>query len=232
MPRSISVANQAALQARALVARDFLWIVARNRSTGLPQSVGFWSDVGNVSASVIDPDNGNAEARAFYGSGGLIQISDIPLVANITVQTVTIVMSQIDELVAQAVRLYDCKQARVEIFRGLFDPSTRQMVAAAECRFVGFVDTIEIKTPAENEEGAVTLICTSSTQEMTRSNPDTRSHESQIKRSATDNFFQDASVVGEWEHFWGRASGKVATAAPTKPTKPAGSGGSTWGGAQ
>lgn len=220
MPRYISSANQAALQARALVARDFLWIVARDRSTGLPQAVGFWSDVGNVSASVVDPDSGNAETRSFYGSGGLIQISDIPLVANITVQTVTITMSQIDDLVEQAVRLYDCKQARVEIFRGLFNPSTRQMVAAAECRFVGFVDVIEILTPVENAEGAVTLTCTSSTQEMTRSNPDTRSHESQRVRSATDTFFADASVVGEWEHFWGKASGKIPANNPPKPTSP------------
>lgn len=233
MPRSISVANQAALQARALVARDFLWIVARDRSSGLPQEVGFWSDVGNVSAPVVDPDSGNAETRAFYGSGGLIQISDIPLVANITVQTVTITMSQIDELVAQAVRLYDCKQARVEIYRGPFNPATRQMVAAAECRFVGFVDAIEIKTPSENEEGAVTLTCASSTQEMTRSNPDTRSHESQRVRSATDDFFKDASVVGEWAHFWGKASGKVDTVKPTKSTQPSGRGdGGTWGGMQ
>lgn len=207
--RSISSANQAALAARVLVARDFLWIVARNRSTGAPETVGFWSDVGNVSAEVRSPDSGQVEARSFYGSGTLIAISDIPLVANITVQTVTIDLSQIDELVEQAVRLYDLRQARVEIYRGMFNPDTRQMVAPAECRFAGFVDGAPIETPEEGGVGSVRLECKSHTQEMTRSNPDTRSHESQIVRAPGDDFFVDSGTVGEWELFWGRKQGKL-----------------------
>lgn len=209
--RSISTANQEALAARVLVARDFLWVVARNRSTGAPEKVGFWSDVGNVSAEVRSPDSGQVETRSFYGSGTLISISDIPLIANLTVQTVTIDLSQIDELVEQAVRLYDLRQARVEVYRGMFNPNTRQMVAPAECRFAGFVDGAPIETPEEGGEGSVRLECRSHTQEMTRANPDTRSHESQILRAPGDDFFADAGTVGEWELFWGRKTGKLAS---------------------
>lgn len=213
--RSISGPNQAALAARELVARDFLWIVARNRTTGVPENVGFWSDVGDVSAEVLNPDTGQVNTRAFYGSGTLISISDIPLVSNITVQTVTIDMSQIDELVEQAIRLYDVRQARVEIFRGLFNPATRQMVGPAEPRFVGFVDEVQIDTPSENEAGAARLTCKSHTQEMTRSNSDTRSDASQRLRSSTDNFYQDTAVVSDWELFWGSQKGVV----PTQPKR-------------
>ena len=49
---------------------------------------------------------------------------------------------------------------------------------------------------------------------MMRSNPDTRSHESQILRHSGDNFFQDTTVVGGWELFWGKASGPVPTSSP------------------
>ena len=213
--RSISGPNQAALAARELVARDFLWIVARNRTTGVPENVGFWSDVGDVSAEVLNPDTGQVNTRAFYGSGTLISISDIPLVSNITVQTVTIDMSQIDELVEQAIRLYDVRQARVEIFRGLFNPATRQMVGPAEPRFVGFVDEVQIDTPSENEAGSARLTCKSHTQEMTRSNSDTRSDASQRLRSANDNFYQDTAVVSDWELFWGSQKGVV----PTQPKR-------------
>lgn len=209
--RNISAANLAALQARALVARDFLWIVARDRLTNAPVTDGMWSDVGNVSASVIHPDTGLEVTRDWYGSGTLVAIDDIPLVSNLTVQNVNIRLSQVDDRVEQLVRDYDCKQARVEIYRGLFDPSTKQMVAPAECRFVGFVDTIEIKTPSENEEGSVTLTCASHTQEMTRSNPDTRSDATQKLRHATDGFFQDSGTAGEWEIFWGSVKGQVPT---------------------
>ena len=45
---------------------------------------------------------------------------------------------------------------------------------------------------------------------MTRSNPDTRADVSQKLRSATDNFFADAAVAGEWEIYWGKKNGKTA----------------------
>lgn len=208
--RNISAENYAALQARQLVARDFLWIVARNMQTGASQPYGFWSDVGDVTAPVLNPNNGIAETRNFEGSGTLIQISDIPLVANLTVQTVTVSMSQIDQSVAGIVRGYDMKQAQVEVYRGMFSPVSRQLVAPAVCRFIGYVDNVEIKTPKEGDEGSISLSCASHSFEFTRSNSDTRSHESQLLRDSNDFFFQDVSTVGEWEHFWGQAKGKVS----------------------
>ncbi|MCK8779092.1 hypothetical protein M0654_03740 [Rhizobium sp. NTR19] len=209
--RNISAENLAALEARQLVARDFLWIVARDRVTNAPVTDGMWSGVGNISASVIHPDTGAMVTRDWFGSGTLVQIDDIPLVSNLSVQNVTIRMSQVSEHVAILVRQYECKQARVEIYRGLFNPDTRQMVAPAECRFVGFVDQIEITTPSENEEGSVTLTCASHTQEMTRANTSTRSHATQILRDPNDTFYQDAATVQEWEVFWGSEKGKVQT---------------------
>lgn len=215
MTRYISPENQAALQARQLVARDFLWLVVRNRATGAQVTDGLWSDVGNVTAAVINPDTGLAETRDWYGSGTLVAIDDIPMVSNLSVQNVNIRLSQINDRINDLVRLYDAKQGRVEIYRGLFDPDSRQMVAPAECRFVGFIDQIEIKTPSENEEGSVTLVCASHTQEMTRGNPDTRSDATQKLRSSTDNFFQDTSTAGEWEVWWGSEKGKV----PSQPKR-------------
>lgn len=211
MTRSISTENHAALAERKLVARDFLWLVVRNRSTGGDVTEGLWSDVGSVTASVIDPDTGLEDARDWYGSGTLVKISDIPLVSNLSVQNVTIHLSQIDDRINDLVRLYDAKQGRVEIYRGLFNPDTRQMVAPAECRFVGFIDQIDVQTPSENEEGGVTFTCASHTQEITRANTETRSDANQKLRSSTDNFFQDTSTAGEWEVFWGSVKGKVQT---------------------
>lgn len=216
MARSLDSAVLTALAARTLVARDFLTFVARDRTTGDQITDSMWSDIGAVTAPVIDPDTGLEENRDFYGSGTLVQISDIPLVSNVTVQQVTISLSQVDDRVADLVRAYDLKQARVEIFRGLFDPATRLLVAPAVPRFVGFVDEVQIHTPAEGGEGSVVVTCASHTQEMLRSNPDTRSHESQKQRSGSDKFFLDAAVVGGWEHFWGTTKGKVDTA-PAKP---------------
>lgn len=202
--RSISSENSAALAARALVARDFLWIVARNRSTGASESVGFWSGLDNVTANVIDPSTGSPTARTYYAGGGLVEIDAIPAVSVLQVQDITIRLSQLDEQVNDAIRLYDIKQARVEIHRGLFDPASGLLVDSAIVRFVGFVNFVRVITPAEGQSGGVELTCVSHTQEMVRSNPSTRSHEDQITtRDANDTFFVDAAVVGTWEFPWG-----------------------------
>ncbi|WP_411036168.1 hypothetical protein [Shinella sp. BYT-45] len=210
--RSISTRNLAAIQAGRIIARDFLWIRARTIDTGALSEHGFWSDAGNVSAPVLNPNTGLSETRNFEGSGTLISISDISLVANLTVQDVTIEMSQLDPASEAIVRGYDLRQAGVEIYRGLYNPATRQLVAPALCRFVGFVDEAPIETPEEAGVGKITLVCKSHTQEMTRSNADTRSDASQRRRSATDNFYQDVTTIGEVEFFWGKKSGKLGSA--------------------
>ncbi|MCV9910025.1 hypothetical protein OIV19_20710 [Brucella sp. HL-2] len=154
--RNLSMENYSALQARELVARDFIWFTARNRATGAPFSYGFWSDVGNVNAPILNPNTGLAETRNFEGSGTLIQISDIPLVANLTVQTITVNMNQISEGVQNIVRGYDLKQGGVEVYRGLFSPVSRQIVSPAINRFIGYVDQIEIKTTVYRHRSALT----------------------------------------------------------------------------
>ena len=209
--RDISAGNWTALQQRQLMPRDFIWFVVRDRITGSPVTDGYWSDVGEITAQYIDPDTGGVGSRTWAGAGSLIQISDIPLVSNITVQNITVTLSQVADRVNNLVRGYDCKQGRVEVYRGLFDPESRTMVAPAEPRFIGTIDEAPITTPRENESGDVTLTCTSNTSELTRTNPDTRSDASQRLRNPADDFFVDAAVVGTWQQFWGREGGEFRT---------------------
>lgn len=209
MTRSLSSENYDAVQERTLVARDFVWFVVRSRVDGSPVTDGYWSDVGTIMAQVVDPETGGTSARQFVGAFGLISISDIALVSTLTVQRVTITLSQVSDRINDLVRTYDCKQGQVQIFRGLFDPLTRVMVAPAAPRFVGFIDEAPIRTPKEGEAGDVTLTCTSHTQELTRANTDTRSDASQRLRSATDNFFADTAVVGTWVQFWAKEGGPI-----------------------
>lgn len=216
MTLSLSAGNLAALQARQLIGRDFIWFVVRDRVTGNPVTDGYWSDIGDIAAQVIDPDSGSIVARSFAGAGGLISISDIPRVANLTVQNVTVTLAQVADRVNDLVRGYDCKQGKVEIFRGLFDLSSRALVAPAYPRFVGTIDAAPITTPPAGQSGDVKLTCTGNTIELTRSNPDTRSDASQRLRSATDNFYQDTATVSDWQQYWGKQSGPIDVVAAVK----------------
>jgi len=205
--RSFSSMLQNALLNRSVVFRDLLWLIPRDRETGNPAPYGFWSGVGDISTQVINPLSGSAVTRNFEGAGALISISDIPAVSNITVQTVTVRISQLNDDTQAVVRGYDLKQARVEIYSGYFDPVSRALLEPAFCRFQGFVDEAPVTTPKEGDDGYIELTCTSHTSELTRTNPDTRSHDSQQLRAPGDAFFKDVVAVSDWNIFWGQKQG-------------------------
>ncbi len=208
--RDLSPEILAALEQRALMLRDFLWFTVRTRDAGAPVSEGYWSDVGTVSAQVVNPKTGAVESRTFKGGGALIQGEPVPLVSNMTVQTVDFRVSQVHTDIERLLREYDPRQGRIELFRGLFNPDSKQLVAPAVARFTGFIDKIKVTTPPENEEGEIVITCASNTQEFTRSNPALRTDADQRRRLATDNFFQDVSVAGELEIFWGEEKSRVS----------------------
>ncbi len=202
--RVLDPAVQAALEAGALQMRDFVWVTARDRDTSAPVTWGAWSDLGTVDADVIDPATGGTVTRTFQGGGNLVEVSAVPLVTGLTVEVVTLRISQIEAGAEQLVRGYDVQRAPIELFRGLFDPGTYQLVAPAVPRFVGFVDEVQIETPAEGGEGAIVLTCASHTQELTRTSSAKRSDSDQRRRNADDAFFEHAAVVGTWQIFWGQ----------------------------
>lgn len=209
MTRALSTGNYSALQGHRLIARDFVWFVVRDIVTGNPVTDGYWSDIGTISADVIDPETGSTVTRTFAGASGLISISDIPMVSNLTVQTITVTLAQAADRINDLMRGYDCKQGKVQVFRGLFDASTRAMVAPAFPRFAGTIDEAPISTPREGEDGNVVLTCTGNTQELTRSNPDTRSDASQKLRLSTDDFYLHTATVSEWQQYWGKSAGRL-----------------------
>lgn len=203
----------AAMQARRIVPRDFIRLYPRTfASTPVVTPVGFWSGLQLVTLPVVNPDTGLSVDYVWNGAGSLISISAIPAASSLTVQNVTVKMSHLLPAVEDAVRGYNLKQAKVEIYSGLFDPDTHLLVSPAECVFVGYADECTIVRPAANEEGSLTLSVTSDTQEMTRANPAKRSNESQLLRSAGDNFYQDTATIKNRKIFWGSVPTNSAAA--------------------
>lgn len=202
--RALDPAVQAALEAGALVPRDFLWIVARDRETGAPYGWGAWSDVGAVTAEVIDPVSRATVSRTYEGAGGLVEVGDVALISGLTVQVVDIRLSQIDQGAETILRSYDLRRAPVQLHRGFLDPQTHRLVAPAVPRFVGFVDEAPVTTPAEGAEGGIVLTCASHTQELARSSAAKRSDADQRLRNASDGFFRHAATVGSWKIWWGQ----------------------------
>jgi hypothetical protein len=210
--RDIAAEEIAAIQSPTVVARNMLWVTAKNRSTQADESMGFWNDVMFVTASVKDGRTGAIVNRDFLGVGMALTIGSIPLTSDITIRSVDIDIPYLDSTVAQLVRGYDVRGAPMQLYRGYFDPATRIMVAPAKARFIGYVDGSPIVTPKEGGEGSITLHCVSTTRELTRTSSEVRSRESQLLRSAGDLFYADTGVVGEWTLFWGVANTPIAGA--------------------
>ncbi|MEP5730364.1 MAG: hypothetical protein ABJL67_13460 [Sulfitobacter sp.] len=204
--RPMSPALLAALEADAALPRDFMWITVRNRETGEPMSYGAWSDLGGNTVDVIDPATGDEISRTYRGIGGVLDVSPVALLSGLTVQTVTITLNHIDEDMELMLRGFDMRRAAIELHRGFLDPNTMRLIDAAVPRFSGFVDEAPLTTPAEGQEGVLTLICASHTQDLVRSNSAKRSDADQRRRNPTDGFFRHAATVGGWKITWGQST--------------------------
>lgn len=229
--RSIDSATIAYLQARAgVVARQLLWIVAKNRDTGDPEEIGFWDDLDTLTMSVISGEDGSTVSRTYIGAGALLEIDAIPLVSDLSVRTISVSLSGVSTEVAEAVRTYDPRLAAVEIHRALFDTETRELIAPPIPHFVGRINRLDIPTPEVGGDAVITAEVVSHTRELTRSNPAKRSDETQKLRSG-DRFRRYTGVANKWDVFWGEKKASVpTTTTSTRPvTVSPGTGGFTQG---
>lgn len=211
MREDLEAEDIAAMSAQELVPRQFMWITARLFDTDCLVSAGYWTDEGTYDFQVIDGNTREEVTRTYVGSGTLISVSAIPLVADLSIRKVTARLSPINEILAIQLRGYDLRNAPVEIHRGFLNPFTRELLAPAKPQFVGTCDAARIVTPEESEtaEGYAELDLVSIARELTRASAEKRSHESQLRRDPTDDFFKDAEIAGSWEQFWGVAGGPL-----------------------
>lgn len=206
MTKVFGLNTQAALAdapRRGLVVRDFVWIKAKDRDTGDPETIAFWNGLVPVTANVTDPSDGGTLSRDFIAGGALMKVPSIPAGTNLEVRTIRLEFSRLNEGVLNAVRLYDPKMARIQIHRGFFDPTTRALVDPAYCRFDGYINRAPIKIPAAGGEGSVQLECVSQARTLTRTSGKRLSHEMMKERSPGDLFAKYMDVAGDWRIFWG-----------------------------
>ncbi|MGV0909266.1 hypothetical protein [Martelella sp. FOR1707] len=204
--KSVSAAFIAALvgaREKGLVARSLVYVTARDRATGVPVSLGFWTGGEDLDIDVIDGSSGGIVTRTYLGDVNL-EVPEIPRVSDMTIQTVDIELSQIAAAVQQLVRGWDARLASVEVHQLLIDPATGQAAGPAEVTFLGIVDGEPVETPAAGEEGGITLhLISAAIAMLARTNPLKSSYEGQ-KRRQDDQWGRYSGVVENWDIPWGR----------------------------
>ena len=207
----LDAAEIAALGQPDIAVRDFLLIDGKAKVTGETVARGYWVGIGAVSAPVIDRRTGIQIVATFHGDGSIVSVGKIQRTADISVRSTDVVLSQLVPAVNDYLRGTDVRHVPIQIWRGYLDPATKLLVAPAKARLLGFVDEVSFATAASGGESGVTLKCVTTTRELTRINPDVRSHESQQARHSGDDFLADVGTVGERQMFWGQEEGTVAS---------------------
>ena len=206
--KTLSAQNLAALKARAITARDFVSFTPRNWSNNATAGeFGFWTGIGDITASMIDPDTNTASDRVFVAAGQLLQIFDIESGPGMIVRELTIAFSGLVDA-SSILRKYNVKRAEVIVWRGLMTLDAGALIAPGYPRFQGFIDHVGIERSGslEGAESTATIRCVSSMIDLTIAETGTKSDEYMRQRSATDTFRQHSPTVGEWEVVWGEKS--------------------------
>lgn len=203
MVRALDIATQGAIRARgALVPRNFVVFTTKNRSTGEAVTRGLWDDVETVTVNIVSGETGDVVSRTFMGDGAILSMDPIPMRVGLEVRTIQMVLSPLNPTVQAILRTDDPRGAKVEIYRGLFDPATMLLVANPRIRFLGKINGAPIETPAIGGEPRATLKIVSHTRELTRTNPAKKGDETQRLRSG-DRFRRYTGVAGQWPVWWG-----------------------------
>lgn len=193
--------NYIAAARAGVVARVLVWVTAKNRTTGAPETMGLWNGEQDQSFTI---DGGS---RDYYGAGGVLGVDDIRAEVGLQVRYHTITLSAIDTNIANLVRGFDARLAPVEIHRALFNTDTRVLVSEPHRVFKGWVNEISLPTPASGGDADMTVTLASSSRALTRTLSLKKSDESQRLRS-DDRFRRYGEVTGQVGVYWGEAGGR------------------------
>lgn len=215
--RDLPVEIQAELAKRTGVnVKTFLYVRARNRTTGEPEMVGFWNGH-DVATFVVD-----GQSRIYHGAGSLLGVETYRQASGLHIRSLNIRLSVITPELDAALRLYDSKNAPVEVHQGFFSTETNELVAPLQRVFKGWINKFPVKMPAKGGNGTATVQMVSQSRMLTKKSGMRRSHETQIKRNPVDAFFKFVAITGQLQVAWG--------AKTVYPTYSSGGGGGSIGG--
>lgn len=190
--------------------RHFVWVQARNCSTGVIEAAGFWNGATDVQISI------GGVNRTYVGAGALLDIEPIRAGVGLNVRMHELGLSAIPDDVRQVVFGYDPRLAPIEVHRGLFNTETNTLVAEPHRVLKGTVEGLSAPRPADGGTSRITLTVASAARALTRGLTLKKSDAAQRSISAVDRGREYASISGAVGVFWGVRNAK-ASPPPTAP---------------
>lgn len=199
--RSYNAPTLAAFQNRAgICARILVWVVARNRTTGAPETLGLWTGAQDREFRI------NSVDRVYAGAGPVMEIPPIKMQTGIAVRMQRMTFSPLAPEVADLIKTYDARFAPLEIHRALFSLDDGAQLAPPHLVWKGFIDEIEVSYSGDGKEATCEVTAASSARLLTRTLPLKRSDATQQLRSG-DRFRRYVDVSGRVDVWWGESRG-------------------------
>ncbi len=198
-----------------IIARRMVWIEARNRETGLPETLGLWAGEDDI-ATVVE-----GQLRTYLGVAGLMQGEPITAGTGLSVRVHQLRLAAIDRRVEDLVKGYDTRFAPVEIHRAILDPETQALQGAPHRIFRGLVNSIDFPEAEPGADPMCTVEVVSETRLLTRTLALKKSDESQRARG-DDRLRRYGDISGVVPVYWG----ELYAAAPADPAPVANKSGS------
>ena len=131
MPEFDSIIEDQLAERQATAAEIMIWITARNRLTDAPESLGFWTGDDHRDF-VVDGDT-----RTYLGAGSVIETGPLRATIGLDVMYFRVSMPPFLDEVRQALKVYDPRQAPVEVHSVVLDPQTGRPLGAPKRRVKG-----------------------------------------------------------------------------------------------
>ena len=197
--RTFSTATAAYFASRsAFVGHVLVWLQGRNRTSGEVETIGFWTGVDHAEFTI------RGQLRTYYGAGALLKMDPLRRQTGLKVRSQRISFSQVSPEVMVAVRGYDIRHAPVEVHRALYHPETEVLIDEPHPILLGYIDKINLPTPAKGESAAVTMEVATAGRALTKPVSRFRSDASLRARAAGDGFRRYATLADMAEVEWGR----------------------------
>lgn len=196
--RALGPNTLAHLQSReGLAAYALVWVEARNRTSGLVETLGLWTGAQDRTFTI------SGQPRTYVGAGGLAGVPPITMQAGLAVRMQQLRLAPVTAEVVQLIRGYDARHAPVEVHVAFFEPRTRALIEEPTRVFKGYIDAINISEGVSGGESSCEVTVASSARALTRTLPLRRSDEVQ-KRKAGDRFRKYADISGSVDVWWGQ----------------------------
>ncbi len=186
-------------QRRGTNSHVLVWIVARDRTTGADQTIGFWTGDDHRTFQI------GAETRLYYGAGDVIDVAPVVAGIGMSVRHFRVTLTAATDEVRMLLRDYDPRLAPVEVHVAPMDIDTGGPLGAPKRMIKGVVNKLPEDIGAKGTQNKLEMTITSNALALTRALPLLRSNEELQRRSANDRGREYADVAGEWVTQWGVA---------------------------